>query len=66
LKVEIQHLKTLINTQQKSQEETSMSHVIAIGTLSATAGAISLALPAAGMVFGLFVLGAGLIARGNR
>lgn len=43
-----------------------MSHVIAIGTLSATAGAISLALPAAGMAFGLLVLGAGLIARGNR
>jgi hypothetical protein len=43
-----------------------MSHVIAIGTLSATAGAISLALPAAGMAFGLFVLGAGLIVRAKR
>ncbi|HEY9599344.1 MAG TPA: hypothetical protein V6D33_16900 [Cyanophyceae cyanobacterium] len=43
-----------------------MSHVIAMGTLTVTAGAISLALPAAGMIFGLFVLGAGLIARGNR
>ena len=40
-----------------------MSHVIAMGTLTATAGAISLAFPPAGMAFGLFVLGAGLMAR---
>jgi hypothetical protein len=40
-----------------------MSHVIAIGTLTATAGAISLAFAPAGIVFGLLVLGAGLVAR---
>lgn len=40
-----------------------MSHLVAIGTLTATAGAISLAFPPAAMAFGLFVLGAGLMAR---
>ncbi len=40
-----------------------MSHAIAIGTLTATAGAISFAFPPAGIAFGLFVLGAGLMAR---
>jgi len=40
-----------------------MSHVIAISALTATAGAISLAFPPAGVAFGLFVFGAGLIAR---
>jgi len=62
LKAEIQGLKTLVNNQQKPQEKT-MSHVVAIGTLTATAGAISLAFPPAGIAFGLFVLGAGLMAR---
>jgi cell shape-determining protein MreC len=63
LKAEIKHLKTLINSQQQSQEKTSMSHVIAVSALTATAGAISLAFPPAGIAFGLFVLGAGLVAR---
>jgi hypothetical protein len=40
-----------------------MSHVVAIGTLTATAGAISLAFPLAGIAFGLLVLGGGLMAR---
>jgi hypothetical protein len=63
LKAEIKQLKTLVNSQHKSQEKTSMSHAIAIGTLTATAGAISFAFPPAGIAFGLFVLGAGLMAR---
>jgi hypothetical protein len=62
LKAEIQGLKTLNNSQQESQEKT-MYHLVAIGTLTATAGAISLAFPPAGIAFGLFVLGAGLMAR---
>ncbi len=40
-----------------------MFHLVAIGTLTATAGAISLAFPPVGIAFGLFVLGAGLMAR---
>lgn len=40
-----------------------MSHVIAIAALTTTAGTISLAFPPAGIAFGLFVLGAGLMAR---
>jgi hypothetical protein len=56
-------LKNLVNTQQKSLEKTSMSHVIALTTLTATACAISLAFAPAGIAFGLLVLGAGLVAR---
>jgi hypothetical protein len=37
LKAEIKQLKTLVNNQQKSQEKTSMSHIIAIAALTATA-----------------------------
>jgi len=63
LKAKIENLKTLVkNNQQKSQDKT-MSHLVAIGTLTATAGAISLAFPPAGVAFGLFVLGAGLMAK---
>jgi hypothetical protein len=63
LKARIENLKILVkNNQQKSQDKT-MSHLIAIGTLTATAGAISLAFPPAGVAFGLFVLGAGLMAK---
>ena len=61
-KAEIQELKPLTNSQQKSQEKT-MSHLVAIGTLTAKAGAISLDFPPVGIAFGLFVLGAGLMAR---
>jgi Flp pilus assembly protein TadB len=54
-----------ISNQEQSQKpsEKTMSHVIAISALTATAGAISLAFPPAGVAFGLFVLGAGLMAR---
>jgi len=62
LKAEIQGLKTLINSQQKTQEKT-MSHIIAIGTLTATALGLTAALPLAGVAFGFLVLGAGLVAR---
>ncbi|NEQ18584.1 MAG: hypothetical protein F6K28_00150 [Microcoleus sp. SIO2G3] len=58
-----QEFKTLVNVQQQLQEKISMSHLVAMGTLTATAGALSLAFPPVGMAFGLFVLGAGLIAR---
>jgi len=60
---EIEALKNLTNNQQKLQEKTSMFHVVAIGTLAATAGAISLAFPPAGIAFGLLVFGTGLMAR---
>ena len=40
-----------------------MSHLVAIVTLTATVGAISVAFPPAGVAFGLVVLGAGLMAR---
>jgi Flp pilus assembly protein TadB len=54
-----------ISNQQRAQQssEKTMSHVIAISALTATAGAISVAFPPAGIAFGLFVLGAGLMAR---
>jgi hypothetical protein len=42
-----------------------MLHLFALGTLTATVGAISLAFPPVGLAFGLFVLGAGLVARGE-
>jgi uncharacterized membrane protein HdeD (DUF308 family) len=63
LKAEVQGLKTLVNSQQQSQEKTSMSHVIAIGTLTATAGILTAAFPPAGVAVGFLVLGAGLVAR---
>jgi hypothetical protein len=56
LKAEIKQLKTLVNNPQKSQEKTSMSHIIAIAALTA-------ALPPAGVAFGFLVFGAGLVAR---
>jgi hypothetical protein len=62
-KAEIKDLKTLVNSQQQSWEKTSMSHVIAIGTLTATAGILTAAFPPAGVAFGFLVLGAGLVAR---
>jgi hypothetical protein len=40
-----------------------MSHVIAIGTLTATALGLTAAFTPAGIAFGFFVLGAGLVAR---
>ena len=40
-----------------------MSHIIAIGTLTATALGLTAALPLAGVAFGFLVLGAGLVAR---
>jgi len=54
-----------ISNQEQSQKpsEKTMSHVMAISALTATAGAISFAFPPAGVAFGLFVLGAGLMAR---
>ena len=63
LKAEIKQLKTLVNNQQKSQEKTSMSHIIAIAALTATAGILTAALPPAGVAFGFLVFGAGLVAR---
>jgi hypothetical protein len=62
-KAETEALKTLVNNNQQKPQEKTMSHVVVIGTLTATAGAISLAFPPAGIAFGLFVLGAGLMAR---
>jgi Flp pilus assembly protein TadB len=59
-----QELERISNQQQSQQSsEKTMSHVIAISALTATAGAISVAFPPAGIAFGLFVLGAGLMAR---
>jgi len=54
-----------ISNQQQSQQssEKPMSHIIAISALTATAGAISVAFPPAAFAFGLFVLGAGLMAK---
>jgi cell shape-determining protein MreC len=63
LKAEIKDLKTLVNSQQQSSDKTSMSHVIAIGTLTATAGILTAAFAPAGVAFGFLVLGAGLVAR---
>lgn len=42
-----------------------MSYIVAVSALTATAGAISVAFPPAGLAFGLFVLGAGLFAKGE-
>ncbi|HEY9602596.1 MAG TPA: hypothetical protein V6C85_13355 [Allocoleopsis sp.] len=59
-----QELERIRNQQQSQQSsEKTMSHVMAISALTATAGAISLAFPPVGIAFGLLVLGAGLIAR---
>ncbi len=40
-----------------------MSHVIAIGMLTTTAGILAAAFPPAGVAFGFLVFGAGLVAR---
>jgi hypothetical protein len=40
-----------------------MSHVVAIGTLAATALGLTAAFPPAAIAFGFLVLGAGLVAR---
>ncbi|HEY9597080.1 MAG TPA: hypothetical protein V6D33_05370 [Cyanophyceae cyanobacterium] len=59
-----QELERISNQQQSQQSsEKTMFHVIAISALTATAGAISVAFPPAGIAFGLFVLGAGFMAR---
>jgi Flp pilus assembly protein TadB len=58
-----EELERISNQQSQQSSEKTMSHVIAISSLTATAGAISLVFPPAGVAFGLFVLGAGLMAR---
>jgi hypothetical protein len=58
-----EELERISNQQSQQSSEKTMSHVIAISALTATAGAISLVFPPAGVAFGLFVLGAGLMAR---
>jgi fructosamine-3-kinase len=63
LKAEIQGLKTLVNNNQQKPQEKNMSHVIAIGTLTATVLGLTAAFPPAAVAFGFLVLGAGLVAR---
>ena len=58
-----EELERISNQQSQQSSEKTMSHIIAISALTATAGAISLVFPPAGVAFGLFVLGAGLMAR---
>ena len=54
-----------ISNQQQSQQpsEKNMPHIIAIGTLTATALGLTAAFPPAAIAFGFLVLGAGLVAR---
>jgi pseudouridine-5'-phosphate glycosidase len=59
-----QELERITNQQQSQKSsEKNMPHVIAIGTLAATALGLTAAFPPAGIAFGFLVFGAGLVAR---